>query len=195
MKRAAILVTALIVAVAAVVGWRWWHHRPPFGPKAMNARATLHPADAAAVTAAFGPGRAIVAGDGDRTFLGEVTWTRPAHPRAGNSFWIVVLDKRAHVKPDMVAATSARPGDLFLGEDPVLDRAQARYPWLRGAGTVATGGGYVSRGNAVHVASVDAAPVTVEVVLPASRNPTDVLIALVSAGPDGQLYWAQRLLN
>jgi hypothetical protein len=67
----------------------------------------------------------------------------------------------------------------------------------------------LTAGSAVTVHSVDASPVTFVLVLhpqrpgtrperPVATTPAAVsalLVALISVGPDGHVYWAQRLLN
>ncbi|SNT64643.1 hypothetical protein SAMN05421812_117161 [Asanoa hainanensis] len=202
-------VTLLLVAGAAVGGWRWWHARPPYGPEVLAATATLSLVDQATMDAAFAPRTPEQAGDGDQIFLGRVTWQRPPDPQKNGTFRIVVLDKRTHLMPGFVNATSARPDDVSSGSDGSLDVAEERYPWLAGVGAREIDGGYWTSGSAVTVTSVDASPVTFAVVLrpevpgtlphmavataPAAVG--DLLVALVNVGPDGQVYWAQRLLN
>ncbi|WP_426507320.1 hypothetical protein ACPPVO_54105 [Dactylosporangium sp. McL0621] len=151
----------------------------------------------------------MVAGDGDQIFLGRVTWNRPPDPQKGSSFHIVVLDKRSHLMPSCIAATSARPDKVVAGADGSLDIAEKRYPWLRGIGLRKINGSFSNPGCAVSVRSVDASPVTFQTVLRPARPGTppehmvatapaaveDLLIALISVGPDGQVYWAQRLLH
>ncbi len=120
-----------------------------------------------------------------------------------------MLDKRSHLMPGFIAATSARPDDIASGMDGSLDIAQKRYPWLRGVGTREINGSSWSTGCAITVSSVDASPVTFQTVLHTARPHTppeqmvatapaaaqDLLVALISVGASGQVYWAQRLLN
>ncbi|WP_285558879.1 hypothetical protein [Actinoplanes regularis] len=201
---------ALVLAGAgAVAGRRWWHDRPPYGPEVLNARATLQLVDQATSDAALGPVNTSVAGDGDQIFLGRVAWDRPPHPQKNGSFRIVLLDKRSHLLPGFIAVTSAEPEDVSTGTDDALDKAQQRYPWLQGVGTREIDGSYWSSGSAVFVDSVDASPVTFQTVLRAADPETppgqmvatapaaveDLLVALICVGPDGQMYWAQRLLH
>jgi hypothetical protein len=122
---------------------------------------------------------------------------------------IVVLDKRSHLMPSFIAATSARPDDVLAGADGSLDIAEKRYPWLRGIGLRKTNGSFSNPGCALSVGSIDASPVTFQTVLRPARPGTppehmvlsapaavqDLLIALISVGPDNQVYWAQRLLH
>ncbi|WP_426502788.1 hypothetical protein ACPPVO_34805 [Dactylosporangium sp. McL0621] len=202
-------VAILLAGTAGVAGWRWRHNRPPYGPDALSAQATLQLVDQAIADAALKPVNAIVAGDGDQMFLGRVTWTRPPNPQNHSSFRIVLLDKRSHLMPSFLAVTSAQPDRVTAGSDESLDIAQQRYPWLQGIGTRKINGSFTSTGTAVCVWSADASPVTFQTVLhpahpgtlPEQTMPTaptateDLLIALISVGPDGQVYWAQRLLH
>ncbi|OJF09756.1 hypothetical protein [Couchioplanes caeruleus] len=199
----------LLAGVAGVAGWRWWHHRVPYGPEALNAHATLEVVDQATADAALKPGNAEQAEDGDQIFLGRVVWNRPPNPQKGGSFRVVVLDKRSHLPPGFIAVASAEPDAVSTGSDGSLDIAQQRYSWLRGAGTREVNGQAWSSGSAIYVDSVDASPVTFQFVLRPARpqtppenmvatgpaKPEDLLVALISAGSDGQVYWAQRLLN
>jgi hypothetical protein len=121
----------------------------------------------------------------------------------------VVLDKRSHLMPGFIVVTSARPDDVGTGLDNSLDIAQKRYPWLEGVGTREVDGTYWTSGSAIFVSSVDASPVTFQTVLHPARRETrserrvvtapaavqDLLVALISVGADGQVYWAKRLLN
>jgi len=203
-------VAILLCGTGGVVGWRWWHNRPPYGPDALSPQATLQFVDQATADAALEPVNAIVAGDGDQIVLGRVTWTRPPNPQEGGSFRIVLLDKRSHRMPGFIAVTSARPDRVNAGSDASLDIAEQRYPWLRGVGLREINGSFWSSANAVCVWSVDASPVTFQTVLLHAARPgtpseqmvpmapaavEDLLIALISVGPDGQVYWAQRLLH
>jgi hypothetical protein len=203
-------VVLLVVGAGGVAGWRWWHQRPPFGPEALSASATLQIVDQATADAALAPVNAQVAtDDGDQILLGRVTWTPPARPYRDSSFRIVLLDKRRHLLPGFIAATAPNPEDVGTGLDGSLDVAQQRYPWLEGAGAREIDGTYWSAGSVVFVSSADASPVTFQTVLHRSREGTpatqavataplaaeDMLVALICVGPDGQVYWAQRLLN
>jgi hypothetical protein len=210
-KRAGLLlgVAVLLVGAGGVAGSRWWHGRPPYGPEALSARATLRPVDQATANAALGPIDGEVASEGDELFLGQVAWDRPPHPQRDGSLRIVVLDKRSHLPPGHIAVKSPRPDDVGSGSDGALDIAQERYPWLRGAGTRKINESYVNSGDAIFVYSVDASPVTFSVVLHPAREgtppeqmvatapaaPEDLLVALICVGPGGQVYWAQRLLH
>ena len=201
---------ALVLAGAAgVAGLRWWHNRAPYGPEVLNAQATLRLVDQATADAALAPVDADKAGEGDQIVLGRVSWSPPRHPRRGDSLRIVLLDKRSHLLPGFIAATSARPQEVSTGMDSALDVAQKRNPWLRGAGTQQIGGSYWAAGSAIFVESVDASPVTFQTVFRAVRPETppthrvvtapvaveDLLVALIGVGPEGQVYWAHRLLN
>ncbi|WP_250032860.1 hypothetical protein [Paractinoplanes maris] len=204
MKRRAILllsVAIVLITAGGVASWRWWHNRPPYDPGVLGARATLQLVDQATADAALKPVNAVRAAEGDQIVLGRVTWSRPSQARKGDSFRIVLLDKRSHLMPGFIAVTSARPDDVSTGLDGAIDSAQKRDSWLRGAGT--------QEGSAIFVEAVDVSPVTFQTVFrapnpeapPSYRVPTapvsveDLLVALIGVGPDGQVYWTQRLLN
>jgi hypothetical protein len=203
-------VAILLTGTAGLFGWRWWHHLPQYGPDALSAQATLQIVDQATADEALKPSNAIAARGGDQIFLGRVTWIRPPNPQEGSSFRIVLLDKRSHLMPGIIAVTSARADQVNAGSDGSLDIAQKRYPWLRGVGMRKINGSLWSSCCAVSVWTADASPVTFQTVLhaaplpgtpPEQTAPTapaaveDLLIALISVGPDGQVYWAQRLLH
>jgi hypothetical protein len=211
-RRAGLILGALVLvaAVGAIGAWRWWQDRPPYEPAALRAHATLDIVDQATADAAMEPVNAEVADDGDQIFLGRVGWERPPQTPDGNSLRIVVLDKRSHLMPGLLAVTSAtRPDQVGAGSDGALDAAEERYPWLRGAGSREIDGLSWTSGSALFVASLDASPVTFQFVLrpaghgtrPENAVPTapaaveDLMIALISVGPQGQIYGAQRLLN
>ncbi|MFI6263190.1 hypothetical protein [Micromonospora sp. NPDC051006] len=202
-------VVVLLVGVGGLAGWRWWRNLPPYGPEVLAATATLELVDQTTADAAFSPRDVEQAGDGDQIFLGRVAWERPPDPKVGGSFRIVVLDKRTHRMPGFITVTSSRPDDVGAGSDGALDRAEERYRWLQGIGAREVDGSFWAAGSAVTVSSVDASPVTFVLVLHPQRPETppeqavatapaavsDLLVALISVGPDGQVYWAQRLLN
>ncbi|GIF22447.1 hypothetical protein BJ973_002768 [Actinoplanes tereljensis] len=200
-RRSALIlgVVLLLAAAGGVTGRRWWHNRPPYGPEALNAQATLQLVDQATADAALKPVNAEVAtDDSDQIFLGHVSWTRPPHPQRNGSLRIVLLDQRRHLLPGFIAATAADPDQVGTGSDGSLDLAEERYPWLRSTDEGA--------GSTIAVSSLDVSPVTFQTVLHTERPGTppvatapalvaDLLVALICVGPDGQVYWAQRLLN
>ncbi|RSM72301.1 hypothetical protein DMB66_06885 [Actinoplanes sp. ATCC 53533] len=203
-------VVMLLVAAGGIVGWRWWHNRAPYGPKALGVTATLRLVDQATADAAMSPVNAEHAADGDQIFLGRVAWRRPPDIKADSgSFRVVILDKRTRRMPGLISVTSARPDDVGAGSDGALDVAEERYPWLRGIGPREINGSFWTAGNAITVSSVAASPVTFVMVLHPMRPETppeqavatapaavsDLLVALINVGSDGQVYWAQRLLN
>jgi hypothetical protein len=211
-RRASVIlgVLLLLLGLGGSVGWRWWNNRAPYGPEVFRAEATLNLADQATADAVLERGNAYVAEEGDQIFLGRVSWDRPAQPQPGNSFRIVVLDKRSHAMPGMITVSSGRPDDVITGTDESLNRAQKRFAWLAGVGGRRVNGHYTNAGSAIIVSSVYAAPITFQAVLrapkpgtPPGEQPTatapaaadDLLVALISVGPDRQVYWAQRLLN
>ncbi len=194
-QRAALILGAVLI-VAGVTVWHRWHDRPPFGPAALGARATLRQVDQATADAALAPAQAVVAtGASDLILLGQVTWARPPGSHRDVSLRIVLLDKHRHVLPGFIAVTSPDPDRVGVGWDGSLDRAEHRYPWLEGAGTQEADGGFRTTGSVVTVSSVDASPVTFQTVLHTGATAADMLVGLICAGPDGQVYWAERLVN
>ena len=99
-RRAALIrgLVVLLVGVAGVAGWRWWDDRPPYGPEALAARATLRLVDPATADAAFAPADGVRAGTGDQLVLGQVSWNPPP----------------AAPPPHVVATTTTDPGDLMV---------------------------------------------------------------------------------
>lgn len=212
MKRRAVSLLSVAIVLAAAGGaasWRWWHDRPPYGPGLLSARATLQLVNQATADAALGPVTAERAGAGDQIILGRVTWSPPPDPREGDTFRIVLLDKRSHLMPGFIAVTSAQPDAVSTGSDGSLDIAQKRNPWLRGIGAQQADGSSWASGSAILVESVNASPVTFQTVFRAARPDAppvhrvatapvavdDLLVALISVGPDGQVHGAHRLLN
>jgi len=211
MKHRAILILGtvlLLVTVGSVQGWRWWHNRPPFGPEVLAAQATLQLVDQATADAALAPGNAIFGEDDDRIFLGRVTWTRPPRTKVNSTLRIVILDKRSHLTPGFIALKSERQDEVGSGWDGSLDAATERYSWLHGFDTRQPDGSYGGASTFI-TSSLDASPVTFQTVLRPARPGTppslavatapaeisDLMIVLISVGPDGQVYWAHRLLN
>lgn len=147
-------------------------------------------------------------GDGDQIFLGRATWTRPPRATADSTLRIVVVDKRSRLTPGWFALKSDRQDEVGSGWDGSLDAATERYSWLHGFDSRQPDG---SRGGAATfiTSSLDASPVTFQTVLRPARpgtspgltvatapgEVTDLMIVLISVGPDGQVHWAQRLLN
>jgi hypothetical protein len=199
----------LLVATGGIVGRRWWHNRAPYGPEALGATATLRLVDQATADAAMSPANAEHAADGDQIFLGQVAWARPPKTKADGSLRIVILDKRTRRMPGIISVTSARPNDVSVGSDGPLGVAEERYSWLQGIGPREINGSFWAAGDAITVSSADASPVTFVIVLHPARPGTppeqavatapaavsDLLVALINVGPDGQVYWARRLLN
>jgi hypothetical protein len=199
-------VVVLLAGVAAIAGWRWWHARPPYPPEALGTRTTLQLADQATAAAALRPVNVEVSGKGDQILLGTVSWTVPASAPAGGSFRLVLLDRRTMALPGFLSVTSPRPESVGSGSDDTLDAAAGRYDWLARAGTREIDGSFRSPGDFI-TADADASPVTFaavlhpadprarpqEAVMSAPVTLDDVLLVLIGVGPDGQVYWAQRL--
>ncbi|SDT39708.1 hypothetical protein [Actinoplanes derwentensis] len=196
-------VVMVLAGVGGVAGWRWWQGRAPYGPEALGARATVEFVDQATANAALAPVNAVYAnGAEDQIVLGRVAWNRPPHPQPDGSLRIVLADKRNGLLPGFIAVTSAQPDQVITGMDSALETARSRYPWL---GPARESADTMWAGSVVTVSSIDASPVTFQTVLREAQPESlvlsgpmaieDLLVALICVGPDGQVYWAQRLLN
>ncbi|UQU61649.1 hypothetical protein COUCH_21635 [Couchioplanes caeruleus] len=138
-------VVVLLAGLGAIAGWRWWHGRAPYPPEALGTRTTLQLADRATAAAALRPVNVEVSGKDDQILLGTVSWTVPPSAPAGNSFRLVLLDRRSMAMPGFVSVTSPRPESVGSGSDDTLDVAAGRYDWLAGAGTREIDGAFRAR--------------------------------------------------
>ncbi|MEV4628272.1 hypothetical protein AB0J90_18555 [Micromonospora sp. NPDC049523] len=199
----------LVLSLSTYAGWRWWHNRAPYGPEVLAATATLEFVSNEAASAALGQVNAPLADVGDQLALGRVTWQPPDEPQQGAMLWIAVLDKRTQLKPSALGIASARQDMVGIGSHGYLKKAADRYPWLQGISGRQVNGTWWDAGSSMYVAAADATPLTFVALFPAAKpldQPevaiatapvaiSDLLVALISMGPDGQLYWAQRLLG
>ncbi|WP_232233896.1 hypothetical protein [Micromonospora chokoriensis] len=142
----------------------------------------------------------------DQLVLGRVAWQPPPEPLDGGYFAVFLIDKRTNRKPNDFGVSAPQEA-VSLGSAGVENRIAERYAWLRGAGDVKVGDHeWRSNGNRLGVFDETASPLTFVARFPyladAARKPTiatapvgmsDLLLALVYLGPDGQVYWAQRL--
>ncbi|MEV4761147.1 hypothetical protein AB0J89_00775 [Micromonospora chokoriensis] len=203
----AVIVTATVV-VAGMAAWRWTHNHPPYGPEALAITSSLSLVSYPEAQAALG-GKThppLVSDERDQLVLGRVTWQPPPEPLDGGYFAVFVIDKRSNRKPGDFAVSAPQKA-VSLGSAGVENRIVERYAWLRGAGDVKVGDNeWRSNGNRLGVYDETASPLTFVALFPyvadAARKPTvatapvgmsDLLLALVYLGPDGQVYWAQRL--
>ncbi|MBE1484668.1 hypothetical protein [Plantactinospora soyae] len=199
----------LVLGLSAYAGWRWWHNRPPYGPEVLAATATLEFVNNEVASAALGQETAPRADTGDQLALGRVTWQPPAEFQRDSTLWIVLLDKRTQLKPTAFGVSSPRQDKVGIGSHGYLQKAADRHPWLRGVAGHEVHGGWQSGGSSLFVAAADATPLTFVALFPANEQPhqpelpfaaapiaiSDLLVALISMGPDGQFYWAHRLLG
>ncbi|WP_199180362.1 hypothetical protein [Verrucosispora sp. ts21] len=200
-------ISAVILAAVSVVGWRWWHNHPPYGPEALAVTSSLRFVSYDEAETALGEtAHAPVTYGRDQLVLGRVSWQTPPEPLDGGYFAIFLIDKRTNHKPEVfgVAAPQAAVG---IGSAGIENRIAERYSWLRGAGDATFGDDeYRSNGNRLHVADEKASPLTFVALFPYVEEPdpelpratapvamSDLLLALVYMGEDGQVYWAQRL--
>ncbi|GAB3947738.1 hypothetical protein [Micromonospora vulcania] len=201
------IILAAIVVVAGVGAWRWSHNRPPYGPGALAITSSLTFVSFAEAQTALGEhAPAPLASGHDQLVLGQVSWQPPPKPLDGGRFVVFLIDKRTNRKPAELVATASQEA-VSLGSAGVENRIAERYSWLRGAGDVKVGENeWRSSGNRLGVSDEKATPLTFVARFPylekPDREPTiatapvamaDLLLALVYMGPDGQVYWAQRL--
>ena len=147
---------------------------------------------------------------GDQLVLGRVSWRTPPQPQKGGSFLVTVLDKRTHLKAGILTVTSPRPHDVGLGSQGDLQRAADRYPvasgdrrprggrHVAGAGRIGVRvyGGRDTPHVRRHLPAAHADPPRPWQGVPtAAVALSDLLVVLVNVGPDGQIYWAERLLG
>ncbi|WP_091057605.1 hypothetical protein [Micromonospora humi] len=198
---------ALVVIVAAVGGWRWWHQHPPYGPEALHLRSSLEFVTYDEAQAALGSAyQAPVASGGDQLVLGRVSWQTPPVPMDAGYFALFLIDKRTDLKPP-VFAVSAPQESISTGSAGVENGISDRYPWLRGAGDVQVGEHeWRNGGSRLAIGDAGASPVTFVALFPrlesnrqefpiatAPVTLPDLLLALAYLGPDHQVYWARRL--
>jgi hypothetical protein len=98
---------------------------------------------------------------------------------------------------------------VAIGSHGDLRKAADRHPWLRGIAGHEVDGGWQNGGSSLSVAAADATPLTFVALFPAGERLhqpeqafatapiaiSDLMVALISMGPDGQFYWAHRLLG
>jgi len=210
----AVLVIVIIAVPVVAFGWRWWHHRPPYGPEALALTSSLSLASYEEAKAALGAD-VVVPGEGDQLVLGRVSWQAPPTPLDGGWFAIFLIDKRTDAKPGTFAISSEQKA-VSVGSHGAHNKIPERFPWLQGAGDVEHNGTWTSIGSNLSVADAAASPLTFIALfgneqriqeeaseeLDARALPSvavapvamsDLLLAMVYMGPDGQVYWAQRL--
>ncbi|MFC3502040.1 hypothetical protein ACFOOK_13865 [Micromonospora krabiensis] len=205
--RRAATILAVILTVTAVVAWRWWHDHPPYGPEALELTSSLSLVSNDEAQAALGENAPAPFATGrDQLVLGRVSWQTPPKPLDGGYFAIFLIDKRTDHKPE-VFGVSAPQEAVGIGSAGIESRITERYSWLRGAGDATFGDDeWRSNGNRLHVADETAAPLAFVALFPYLEEPhpeasmatapvalSDLLLAMVYLGPDGQVYWAQRL--
>ncbi|MCM0673737.1 hypothetical protein NCC78_03300 [Micromonospora phytophila] len=198
---------AITLAVVAVVAWRWWHNHPPYGPEALVIESSLRFVSYEEAQAALGEEtHAPLASGRDQLVLGRVSWQAPPKPLDGGYFAIFLIDKRTKHKPGTFGVSAPGEEAVSVGTAGVENKIAQRYPWLEGAGYIKVGEtGGRTNGNRLGVTDENASPLTFVARFPYPENPgretiatapvamSDLLLSLVYMGPDGQVYWAQRL--
>ncbi|GIF97445.1 hypothetical protein [Catellatospora citrea] len=183
----------LVTASVAAVGFGVWQDRPPYGPEAVHPVATVRvtdmdrfEADAAALgVSELGP-------HGNWTVLGRLDLAVPRQPTRGR-YQLIVIDRRYN---RVVPQLYGRDGGGWGGEG--LRNAWKRYPWLSALTPTQAGasGTRYPEGMAVSIKPVETSTGFVGR-LPsreeAGVRPSDLLVALLFTGPQGQLYWAVQV--
>ncbi|WP_446216490.1 hypothetical protein [Micromonospora sp. IBHARD004] len=202
------VILAIIVAMVGVEAWRWWHNHPPYGPEALAIQSSLRFVSYEEAQAALGENaNAPLASGRDQLVLGRISWQAPPKALDGGYFAIFLIDKRTHHKPEVIAVPAPQEESVGLGSAGIESRIEERYPWLRGAGSLKVRDNeWRDNGNRLGVADEKASPLTFVALFPYLDKPhweptiatapvamSDLLLALVYMGPDGQVYWAQRL--
>ncbi len=200
-------VLAVILAIVSVAAWRWWHNHPPYGPEALAVKSSLGFVSNQQAQAALGEhGSAPFASGRDQLVLGRVSWQTPPKPLDGGYFAVFLIDKRTNHKPEVFGVAAPQEA-VGIGSAGIENRIAERYSWLRGAGDATFGDDeWRSNGSRLSVADEKASPLTFVALFPYVEEPdpefpmatapvatSDLLLALVYMGPDGQVYWAQRL--
>ncbi|UFN93295.1 hypothetical protein [Micromonospora aurantiaca] len=191
---------AVILAVMAFVGWRWWHNHPPYGPEALAIKSSLQFVSHEEAQAALGEKvNAPVSNGRDQLVLGRVSWQTPPTPLDGGYFAIFLIDKRTNLKPGSFSA-SPRQEAVSVGSAGVENKIPERYPWLQGAGDVKEGNSWWSYGSRLAVSDGNASPLTFVAPFPYVERPlraavhvptapveiSDLLLALVIWGRTGR---------
>ncbi|GAA1809401.1 hypothetical protein GCM10009682_33860 [Luedemannella flava] len=194
---------AVVVALALVAGalW-WWLVRPPYGPQAMAARATVEVVTAETELAAL---RRLGGAEAEKVFLavepgrqlivGQVTWTVPDGASDDGQLAVLVIHKPTNAVAPTLFGAGARVGQ---GWDGRLDAVGHEYDWLSAVRGGQAETALTAPGDAILAPADAPGPVTfVAQFRPEITQLTadDVLVALVLIGPRGQLYWAERLLG
>lgn len=181
--------------VLATVGWAAfgvWRDRPPFGPDDLRPTATVRlttqagfEADAAAlgVTGLT----SLVTGPHQQAVVGRVDVAPPAGRVHDGTYYIMVVDTRSNTS---VPALYGPDGSSWSSE---FAQLAERYSWLSALAAPQDLYGMTSDPAAVAVPSAQGGPIGFSALIPAGAKPSDLLVALVYAGPQGQLYWAVRV--
>ncbi|HKD98730.1 MAG TPA: hypothetical protein VKB69_14220 [Micromonosporaceae bacterium] len=187
------------VAVLASAAWvtaAWRTTRAPYQPTAVRPVATIRftdfdhfTADAAAIGVTGLGGLAV---EGRQEFVGRLDINVPSGAANSGTYVLVVIDTRANRMaswlwgPDVPGGGSGWAG--------AWDMVPERYPWLSAIHSVDLGGGIsTDPGMAYMMDPAIGRSVGFEGLLApgsAVRSPSDLAVALVYFGPDGQLYWA-----
>jgi hypothetical protein len=184
----------LVIVAGAAFGYRAWHDHAPYQPAALGAHATIEvvaPAQLEGEMAKLG-GQGLTpwyGQPGDQLFVGQVSYRVPAAAKGAGQYDILVIDKANQQVAPVISGVAATPGATRSGWQSTLDKAASTYDWLAAAAGARPGA-------MIFMPADTAGPVTFQGGFASTVGDVtaaDLLVALVFVGPDGQIYWAQRL--
>lgn len=186
----------VLAALGGVFGYRWIHNRPPYGPSAIHAVATIQLTDGshvlADVTRLGATGIQPWYGtDGDQLFVGQVNYRIPSNAQGAGRYAIVVIDKAGNQVSPLIWGAGANSGQVIQGWESTLSDAAKRWDWLAPMG---------ARPNptVVFAPTDTVGPITFQGAFhqdAGTITQSDLMVALVFMGTEGQIYWAERLIN
>jgi hypothetical protein len=190
--RVLMVVATLCVASAAWAGYAWSKDHPPYPAAAIKATATIRftndarfdqDARALGVTGLT----KLLGGPDDQQFIGRVDYARPAQASADDTYHVIVIDKRQNRVAPLLFGTDGGGWSGYLSQLP------RRYPWLSAMAPNINTNGFP--GSAVTATANAPGPLTFVGAFPnaVGLSPSDIMIVIVFAGPDGQTYWATRV--
>jgi len=204
-----VVLAAVVLAFAAlVVPWigHWAHARAPFQPSEMNLSLTLAVVPVSEVQNAIeGYG---ISGDQLRAVqpksatqeavVGQLSFSIPKRMPDESQMALFVIDERTHALTQQAWGFTEGANKPGSGFDAKFAGFATRYPWLKATAFSYKDGSYAQPGTAITIGPGVQGPLTFYAVLDpiaiqVSDVTKDVLVALGFVGPEGQIYWAQRL--
>ena len=208
-SRTPIVVVAVILACAAlVVPWvgRWFHAGVPFKPSEMALSLDLSVVPVSGLQLAIeGYGisddqlRATQPmSQTQEAVLGQLSFTIPKKMPDQSQMALLIVDERTHTLAQWAYGFSEGANSLGSGFDAKFAGFAARYPWLKATAFTYKDGSYTQDGTAITIPPGAQSPITFFAVLDPSAIQVsdvskDVSVTLGFVGPEGQIYWAQRI--